>query len=53
LESARSKFNRWSGRVGSPNQHNATVLRDFWLDDWEKTAIVAFHDLHPLERYRR
>ena len=39
--------------MGSPNQHNTTVPRDFWLDDWEKTAIVAFHNLHPLEGYRR
>lgn len=53
LEIARSKFNRWNRRVGSPNQHNAAVPRDFWLEDWEKTAIVTFHDLYPLEGYRR
>ena len=53
LEIARSKFNRWSGRLGSPNQHNATVPRDFWLEDWEKAAIIAFHDIYPLEGYRR
>jgi putative transposase len=39
--------------VGSPNQHNATVPRDFWLEDWEKTAIIAFRNLYPLEGYRR
>lgn len=27
--------------------------RDWWLEDWEKAAIVAFHDKHPLEGYRR
>jgi putative transposase len=53
LEIARSKFNRWSRRLGSPNQHNATVPRDFWLEDWEKAAIIAFHDLYPTEGYRR
>jgi putative transposase len=53
LEIARSKLNRWSRRLGSPNQHNATVPRDFWLEDWEKAAIIAFHDLCPLEGYRR
>ena len=53
LEIARSKFNRWSRRLGSPNQHNATVPRDFWLEDWEKAAIIAFHDLYPSEGYRR
>ena len=50
---ARSKFNRWSRRLGTPNQHNAAIPRDFWLEDWEKAAIVAFHDLYPLEGYRR
>ncbi len=53
LEIARSKFNRWSRRLGTPNQHNATVPRDFWLEDWEKAAIIAFHDLYPSEGYRR
>jgi Integrase core domain len=27
--------------------------RDFWLEDWEKRAIVAFHLNNPLEGYRR
>ena len=53
LEIARSKFSRWSSRLGSPNQHNATVPRDFWLEDWEKAAIITYHDLYPLEGYRR
>jgi putative transposase len=53
LEIARSKSNRWSRRLGSPNQHNATNPRDFWREDWEKAATIAFHDLYPLEGYRR
>ena len=48
-----SKFSRWSGRLGTPNQHNASLPRDFWLEDWEKAAIIAFHALYPLEGYRR
>ena len=40
-------------RLGTPNQHNASIPRDFWLEDWEKAAIIAFHDLYPLEGYRR
>lgn len=47
------KFGRWSQRLGTPNQHNASVPRDFWLEDWEKAAIIAFRDLYPLEGYRR
>ena len=27
--------------------------RDFWLEEWEKQAIVDFHQQHPLEGYRR
>src|SRR5271165_2515307 len=50
---AMSKFSRWSGRLGTPNQHNASLRRDCWLEDWEKAAIIAFHALYPLEGYRR
>jgi putative transposase len=29
------------------------VPRDWWLEDWEKQAILDFHWRHPLEGYRR
>jgi putative transposase len=48
-----SKFSRWDRRQGTPNRHNAPIPRRSWLEDWEKAAIVAFHDRHPLEGYRR
>jgi putative transposase len=48
-----SKFSHWSRRLGIPNRHNASLPRSFWLEDWEKAAIVAFHDHYPLEGYRR
>jgi putative transposase len=35
------------------NEHNAWVPRDFWLEDWEKQAIIGFHLKNPLEGYRR
>jgi putative transposase len=50
---ARSKFDRWSRRLGIPNRHNGHIPRDSWLEDWEKAKIIAFHDLYPLEGYRR
>jgi transposase InsO family protein len=50
---ALSKFSRWSQRLGTPNEHNAIIPRDFWLEDWEKVAIIGFHDRYPLEGYRR
>jgi transposase InsO family protein len=50
---ARSKFSRWSQRLGTPNRHNAPIPRHFWLEDWEKAAILAFQDRYPWEGYRR
>jgi len=48
-----SKFHDWKRRYGKVNAHNGKVPRDWWLQDWEKQAIVDFHDRHPLEGYRR
>ena len=48
-----SKFYSWRERYGKANEHNAWVPRDFWLEDWEKKAIVDFHLNNPLEGYRR
>jgi len=50
---ARSKFYDWRRRYGLANEHNAQVPRDFWLEDWEKAAIVAYARDHPLDGYRR
>jgi transposase InsO family protein len=50
---AASKWHNWKNRYGKVNEHNAWIPRDHWLDDWEKQAIVQFHDAHPLEGYRR
>ena len=35
------------------NEHNGWVPRDFWLQEWEKQAILEFHQENPLEGYRR
>lgn len=50
---ARGKFFDWKKRYGKANEHNALVPRDFWIEDWERKAIVDFHDSNPLEGYRR
>jgi transposase InsO family protein len=50
---AASKFYDWRERYGRVNEHNGWVPRDFWLEDWEKQAIIAFHLKNPLEGYRR
>jgi transposase InsO family protein len=49
----RSKYYQWQDRYGQVNEHNAWVPRDHWLQDWEKQAIVAYQQEHPLEGYRR
>ena len=48
-----SKFYSWRERYGQVNEHNAWIPRDFWLEPWEKDAILQFHWQHPLEGYRR
>ena len=48
-----SKFYDWKKRYGKANEHNAQVPRDWWLEDWEKEAIVTYQQAHPLEGYRR
>ena len=48
-----SKFYNWKERYGKVNEHNGWIPRDFWLEDWEKKAIVDFHLKNPLEGYRR
>lgn len=49
----RSKFYDWRKRYGKVNEHNGKVPRDFWLEKWEKEAIVKFHLENPVEGYRR
>ena len=48
-----SKFYNWRQRYGRVNEHNGWVPRDFWLEPWEKEAIIGFHGKNPLEGYRR
>ena len=48
-----SKYYDWRRRYGQPNGHNATLSRATWLQDWEREAILAYHQDHPDEGYRR
>ena len=50
---AENKFQHWKKRYGQINEHNGRIPRDWWLEDWERKAIVDFHDRNPLEGYRR
>jgi transposase InsO family protein len=50
---AASKFYNWRKRYGRVNEHNGWVPRDFWLEPWEKQAILDYQEKFPLEGYRR
>jgi transposase InsO family protein len=50
---ARGKFFDWKKRYGKVNEHNRLLPRDTWIEEWERRAIVDFHDKNPLEGYRR
>ena len=49
----RGKFYQWRQRYGMVNEHNAWIPRDFWLEDWERAAIIAYFEEHQDEGYRR
>jgi transposase InsO family protein len=53
IEMGTSKWHSWKARYGKVNEHNASVPRDHWLEDWEKDAIIKFYGENPLEGYRR
>ena len=50
---SKGKFHAWKDRYGKANEHNGKIPRDFWLEDWERRAIIDFHGLNPLNGYRR
>jgi putative transposase len=53
LDITATKLYDWRERYGKANEHNGWVPRDFWLEEWEKQAIIGFHLKDPLEGYRR
>ena len=53
LDITASKFYSWRERYGRVIEHNGWIPRDFWLELWEKQAIINFHSKNPLEGYRR
>jgi len=48
-----STFYSWRNRYGLKNKHNGLIPRHFWLEDWEKQAIITYHIEHQDEGYRR
>jgi transposase InsO family protein len=48
-----SKFYDWRSRYGKASEHSGKIPRDFWIEDWERQAIIDFYRQYPLEGYRR
>ncbi len=42
-----SKFHSWKDRYGQVNRHNGQVPREWWIEDWEKQAILDYHTATP------
>jgi hypothetical protein len=42
-----AKFYDWRERYGKVNEHNGWVPRDFWLEEWEKQAIIGSRRAPP------
>jgi hypothetical protein len=53
LDVREGKFYEWSKRYGKVNEHNGRIPRDWWLEDWEKQALLDFQRQYSLEGYRR
>ena len=53
LELGSSKYHTWKKRYGKANEHNGKIPRDYWLQSWEKQAIIGYHQRNPLEGSRR
>ena len=49
----RDKFYEWRSRRGQENDHNGLIPRNFWLEEWERQAIIAFYMKHQEVGYRR
>jgi transposase InsO family protein len=49
----RERLCEWRRRRGRPNRHNGAAPRHFWIEPWERAAILAFWRDHRGEGYRR
>ena len=53
LDIAATQYYRWTARYGRVNTPNGPVPREHWLQLAERVAILAYHDTHAPEGYRR
>lgn len=52
MELSPGKYHNWKERYGHITEHNGQIPRDFWLEDWEKQAILDFREQYPMESCR-
>jgi transposase InsO family protein len=52
LTLSSSTWHYWKHRYGKAHEHNSWIPRDYWLEAWEKRAIMDYRMEHPLEGYR-
>jgi hypothetical protein len=48
----RQQVLRLAGTLWQSERAQRLGSRDFWLEEWEKQAIIGFHLKNPLEGYR-
>jgi transposase InsO family protein len=48
-----ARYHDWQKRFGQPNKHNSDTPRDFWLEPWEKQAIIDYKENHMTTGYKR
>lgn len=48
-----AEYHTWLKRYRIIKGRNGKVPRGWWLEEWEKQAILDFHEKHPLEGCRR
>jgi putative transposase len=47
------RFKDWEKRYGKMNQHNGLIPRYFWIEEWEKQAVIRYYNDHQYDGYRR
>ena len=50
---SRSTYQKWQKDYGAVREDTRWIPRDFWLESWEREAIIAFAREHPQDGYRR
>lgn len=49
----KGKYHDWRIRRGVENRHNALAPRSFWIEEWERSAIIEFYRANDRDGYRR